>query len=101
MSFRVYDTSLNMNGPDFKPPKSPKQVKLLGCSMPVPASRIARVSLGLVLVLGGIFSILPVLGLWMIPLGLLVLSVDFAIVRRWRRRVELWWAKRRAEKAKK
>jgi cytochrome c-type biogenesis protein CcmH/NrfF len=50
---------------------------------------------------GGVFSILPVFGLWMIPLGLLVLSVDFAIVRRWRRRAELWWAKRRAEKTKK
>ena len=69
--------------------------------MPVPASRIARVFLGLMLVVGGVFAILPVLGLWMIPLGLLVLSVDIAIVRRWRRRVELWWAKRKAEKAKK
>jgi purine-cytosine permease-like protein len=69
--------------------------------MPLPASRIARILLGLTLIIGGIFAILPVLGLWMVPLGLVILSVDFAIVRRWRRRAELWWAKRKAEKAKK
>jgi hypothetical protein len=27
----------------------------------------------------------------MIPLGLLVLSVDIPIVRRWRRRLAVWW----------
>jgi len=36
-----------------------------------------------------------VLGFWMIPLGLLVLSHDFATVRRWRRRLTVWWARRR------
>ena len=90
-----------MNGPDFNPPKRPRQVRLGGYSMPLPASRIARVLLGLILIIGGVFSFLPLLGLWMVPLGLVVLSVDFAIVRRWRRRAELWWAKRKAEKAKK
>jgi hypothetical protein len=28
---------------------------------------------------------LPVLGFWMIPLGLLILSLDLPLVRRWRR----------------
>jgi hypothetical protein len=32
-----------------------------------------------------------VVGFWMIPLGLLVLSVDIPIVRRWRRKLALWW----------
>jgi hypothetical protein len=32
-----------------------------------------------------------VLGFWMIPLGLLVLSVDIPIVRRWRRQLAVWW----------
>jgi hypothetical protein len=27
----------------------------------------------------------------MIPLGLLVLSVDIPIVRRWRRQLAVWW----------
>ncbi len=90
-----------MNGPDLENLRRPKQVKLGGYTVPVPASRIARILLGLVLIIGGLFSFLPVLGLWMVPLGLVVLSVDFAIVRRWRRKAELWWAKRKAQKAKK
>jgi hypothetical protein len=77
-----------------------RRVRLGGYTLPLPASRIARLILGIVLMVGGVFSILPVLGLWMLPLGLLVLSVDLAIVRRWRRRLEVWWTRRRAEKAK-
>ena len=90
-----------MNGPDFKQIRRSRQVRLGSYTVPVPASRIARVLLGLILIIGGFFAFLPVLGIWMVPLGLLVLSVDFAIVRRWRRKAELWWAKRRAQKRKK
>ena len=53
---------------------------------PLPASRIARTVVGVGLVIGGVLGFLPVLGFWMIPLGLLVLSVDSPLVRRWRRR---------------
>ena len=42
-----------------------------------PSARLVRVPIGLLLVLGGIFSILPILGLWMLPLGLMLLAVDF------------------------
>lgn len=35
-----------------------------------------RLMAALLLILGGIFSILPVLGLWMLPLGLALLSQD-------------------------
>ncbi len=52
----------------------------------LPASRVARTVVGVALVIGGVLGFLPVLGFWMIPLGLLVLSVDFPLVRRWRRR---------------
>ena len=40
---------------------------------------------------GGLLGFLPVLGLWMVPLGLLVLSYDVPGVRRWRRRFEVWF----------
>jgi len=50
-----------------------------------------RIGLGILLVAGGLVGFLPVVGFWMIPLGLLVLSVDIPIVRRWRRRLALWW----------
>ncbi len=35
-----------------------------------------RVSAAILFILGGIFSILPVLGLWMLPLGLALLAQD-------------------------
>ena len=41
--------------------------------------------LGVILVIGGLLGFLPILGFWMLPLGLIVLSIDFALVRRWRR----------------
>lgn len=54
-----------------------------------------RIGLGIALVSGGLLGFLPILGFWMIPLGLLVLSADIALVRRWRRvlqvRWERWW----------
>ena len=41
-----------------------------------PSSRLVRIPLALLLILGGIFSFLPVLGLWMLPLGLLLFAQD-------------------------
>src|SRR5207237_7342735 len=43
----------------------------------LPRSKFKRILLGSGLVLGGLLSFLPVLGLWMLPLGFMVLSVDF------------------------
>ena len=40
-----------------------------------------RFPLALVLVLGRLLSFLPVLGIWMLPLGLLLLAVDLPILR--------------------
>ena len=57
--------------------------------------RIFRVIVGVLLVLGGILGFLPILGFWMIPLGLMVLSYDLPIIRRWRRRLEVWWGRRK------
>lgn len=41
-----------------------------------PSRRWVRIGAALLLILGGIFSILPILGLWMLPLGLALLSQD-------------------------
>ncbi|HJL65496.1 MAG: hypothetical protein QF586_03250 [Arenicellales bacterium] len=41
-----------------------------------------RVPVALSLILGGILGFLPVLGFWMIPLGLILLAVDFPWARR-------------------
>ena len=61
----------------------------------LPRSQVARIVLGAGLILGGLLGFLPVLGFWMIPLGLLVLSVDLPVVRRWRRQITVWWHRRR------
>jgi purine-cytosine permease-like protein len=70
-----------------------------------PASRTGRLVVGILCIFGGLLGFLPVLGFWMVPLGLIILSVDFPFVRRFRRRSEVrlgrWWRKRRARKAEK
>lgn len=47
-----------------------------------PASRWVRLPISVLLVCGGVFSILPILGLWMIPLGLLLMAQDLPFLRR-------------------
>jgi hypothetical protein len=64
----------------------------------MPRSRAGRIGIGSGLVVGGIFGFLPILGFWMVPLGLLVLSHDLSAVRRWRRRTTVWWCRRRQRK---
>ena len=75
-----------------------KSINFLGKRMPVPSNIFLRVGLGLLCMLGGIFSFLPILGVWMLPLGLMILSIDFPPIRRFRRiaTVKLvGWLKRR------
>jgi hypothetical protein len=61
----------------------------------LPKSVAGRRVLGAGLVTGGVLSFLPVLGIWMLPLGLVVLSADSKRVRRLRRRSDVvvmrWW----------
>ncbi|MFO1033114.1 MAG: hypothetical protein U1E15_03145 [Hyphomicrobiales bacterium] len=64
-----------------------KSVNFLGKRIPMPASVVLRVALGLACIIGGFLGFLPILGYWMLPLGLLILSIDFPFVRRFRRRL--------------
>ena len=48
-----------------------------------PAASLLRLPLAVLFIIGGIFSFLPVLGVWMLPLGVLLIAVDVALVRRW------------------
>ncbi len=67
-----------------------------------PQSRILRIPLGILLVLGGIFSFLPVLGIWMLPLGLLLLALDMPFLQGPMNNIILrgqrWFAKRRRKR---
>ncbi|WP_209426986.1 hypothetical protein [Pararhodobacter sp. SW119] len=60
---------------------------------------LLRVPLAVLLMAGGLLGFLPVLGFWMLPLGLLILAIDLPLLRpgvsslmiRGRRRWSLWW----------
>lgn len=55
----------------------------------LPRSRFWRIVIGLFLLIGGILGFLPVLGFWMIPLGLIVLAIDIPMIRRFSHRIGL------------
>ena len=46
------------------------------------SSRWVRIPLAIVLICGGLFGFLPVLGLWMLPLGFLLLAEDLPFLRK-------------------
>jgi Putative transmembrane protein (PGPGW) len=77
-------------------PKRPP-LKIFGREIHMPQSRTARVAIGIALIFFGILGFLPILGFWMIPLGLFVLSQEYGWIRRLRRRVSVWWGRRRKE----
>ena len=87
-----------MNTPDSDRHGKARTVSILGREFCMPQSRPARIGIGVALIILGTLGFLPVLGFWMIPLGLLVLSYEFGTIRRWRRRFDLWWATRRGRR---
>lgn len=83
--------------PDPYDPEAPppRVITIFGRRFTLPRSRGVRVAIGVALCIFGLLGFLPVLGFWMFPLGLLVLSYEFAAVRRLRRRLTVWWERRR------
>lgn len=55
-----------------------------------PASRWARLPAGLALIFGGVFSFLPILGVWMLPLGLMLIAADVPFLQRPMARFTMW-----------
>jgi hypothetical protein len=53
-------------------------------------SPLLRLFLGLLLIFAGLFSFLPVLGIWMLPLGVVLIARDVPFLRRPVRRTLLW-----------
>lgn len=58
--------------------------------------RWLRLPVGVLLVVSGAFGFLPLLGFWMIPLGLAVLSLDWPALRRSNSRMRRCWRTWRA-----
>ena len=69
-------------------------------AMPLPRTRAGRIVVGSLLLVGGVLGFLPVLGFWMVPLGLAVLARDIPAVRRWHRRLVAWWLRRKRRRAR-
>lgn len=47
-----------------------------------PSASWLRVPLGVLLIVGGVLGFLPILGFWMVPVGLMLLALDVALLRR-------------------
>ena len=75
------------------PPSRPVLDRLTGQRHPY-----VRIAIALILIVGGLAGALPVVGFWMLPLGLLVLALDVRAIRpsvsaafiRSRRALRLW-----------
>jgi hypothetical protein len=74
---------------------TPMSVHVAGRTIQLPQSRGKRMMVGGGFVVGGLLGFLPVLGFWMLPVGLVILSNDVGYLRRRRRRVVLWWYRRK------
>lgn len=68
---------------------------------------LIRLPIALILIFGGVLSFLPFLGIWMLPLGLMLLAIDVpflqgpvsVLIIRWRRRIAVcrrWFRRKRA-----
>ena len=55
-----------------------------------PDARWLRIPVGLFFVVGGLASFLPVLGIWMLPLGLLLIAYDVPFLREPVGRFTIW-----------
>ena len=73
------------------PPKMQRGVRWLR----EPSRRWFRMAAAVLLLIGGLLWFLPVLGLWMLPLGLLLLAEDVKPVRHATGRVLAWIERRR------
>jgi hypothetical protein len=61
-----------------------------------PSRRWLRIPVGILLTFGGVLGFLPIMGFWMIPVGLALLADDVPLLRSYRSRILDWVARRHA-----
>ena len=59
-----------------------------------PAAKWVRIPIGVLFILGGLVWFLPIVGLWMLPLGVLLIAQDIPFLQRMCQHV-LDWVERR------
>ena len=85
-----------------------RQLEKLEQQLPAPVARSlrwlrdpaviwVRVPVAILLMLGGIFSFLPIFGLWMLPIGLILLAQDIPFLKRPTGRTLVWIERRWVE----
>lgn len=63
-----------------------------------PRWRLLRIPAGIMLIIGGVLGFFPLVGFWMLPLGLAILAIDIPAAGHLLRKLEnLWkrWRRRR------
>lgn len=80
--------------------KAPGRLRRTVAWLRRPARRWLRIPAAALFMLGGLLAILPILGLWMLPLGLALLAEDVPVLKTWlesvARRGEVWWRRWRS-----
>jgi hypothetical protein len=81
---------------------SPKRLTRVVHWVRSPASRWVRLPLGILCILASFLWFLPVLGIWLLPIGLLLVAQDVPFLRRPVARMMLWledrWLEHRARR---
>lgn len=85
-------------GPQGSAQPGRRRYRLFNREFSIPGGRRTRIAIGVALSVLGLFGFLPILGFWMIPLGLFILSHEFHLLRRIRRRWAVRMARRRARR---
>ena len=80
--------------PDKASPPRGHQIRIGSRVIVLPASRAWRIAIGVLFIVAGLLGFLPIVGFWMVPLGLFVLSIDLPWARRGRRRFSVWFTRR-------
>jgi hypothetical protein len=62
-----------------------------------PDARWIRIPAGVLFIVGGVLGFLPILGFWMVPLGLLLLALDVPFLRRPTAGFMIWGERRWSE----
>jgi hypothetical protein len=76
-----YKAELDRHFAWFEAKLPPRPAKFVGW-LRRPSSKLVRIPLAILLVGGGVFSFLPILGLWMLPLGLVLIAQDVPVLEK-------------------
>jgi uncharacterized RDD family membrane protein YckC len=73
----------------------PDRIAIVVHGLRRPQARWKRIPIAFAFILGGLLAFLPVLGIWMLPLGLLLLAEDIPLLRSGLYTLINWLAKKR------